>query len=61
VELLCCLNLKTYCTSEEIFKTISFHFQKINLHFSNGIDICTDGAAAMTGKFSGLVNQQLSH
>jgi len=54
-EFFCCLNLKTYCTSEEIFKTISFYFQKINLQFSNCIGICTDGVAAMTGKFNGLV------
>lgn len=62
-EFFCCLNLKTYCTSEEIFKTISFHFQKINLQFSNCIGICTDGAAAMTGKFNGLVTrvQQIAH
>lgn len=62
-EFFCCLNLKTYCTSEEIFKTISFHFQKINLQFSNCIGICTDGAAAMIGKFNGLVTriQQIVH
>ncbi|KAL4091589.1 hypothetical protein QTP88_026255 [Uroleucon formosanum] len=62
-EFFCCLNLKTYCTSEEMFNAISSHFQKINLQFSNCIGICTDGAAAMTGKFNGLVTrvQQIAH
>lgn len=62
-EFFCSLNLKMYCTSDEIFNTISYYFKKLNLQFSNCISICTDNAAAMTGSFNGLVTrvQQIAH
>ncbi|XP_025413309.1 zinc finger MYM-type protein 6-like [Sipha flava] len=62
-EFLCCLNLPTFCTSEEIFKAILVYFDKNDLSISKCIGICTDGAAAMTGKFNGLVARikQIAH
>ncbi|XP_060846422.1 zinc finger MYM-type protein 6-like [Rhopalosiphum padi] len=62
-EFLCCLNLPTFCTSEEIFKAILMYFDKNDLSISKCIGICTDGAAAMTGKFNGLVARikQIAH
>lgn len=50
-EFLYCLNLPTFCTFEKIFKVILVYFDKHDLTFSKCIGICTDGAAAMTGKF----------
>jgi len=62
-EFLCCLNLPSFCTSEEIFKAILMYFDKNDLSISKCIGICTDGAAAMTRKFNGLVARikQIAH
>jgi len=53
--LLLFLLLKKYSNSEKKFKTLSFHFQNIDLQFSNNIGICTDGSAVMIEQLNGLI------
>jgi zinc finger BED domain-containing protein 5/7/8/9 len=42
-------------TSAEIFRVMNEYIIKSNIDWSKCVGICTDGAAAMTGKHSGLV------
>lgn len=49
-EFLCCLNLPTFCTSEEIFKAILVYFDKNDLTFSKCIGICTRRCCSHDGK-----------
>ncbi|XP_043916349.1 protein FAM200A-like [Protopterus annectens] len=55
-----CNELSTRTTSEEIFKVLDKFITENGLNWDNCIGITTDGAAAMTGKKSGLV-QRVKH
>lgn len=44
-----------YATSEEIFRVLDVFFEKSELAWTQCVGVCTDGAAAMTGRKSGLV------
>ena len=51
--MLCALSLPTNTTAAELFKSLNDYISaKLNWSFCVGI--CTDGAAAMTGRLSGL-------
>lgn len=56
-DMLMCSPLLTNTTGEEIFNKINIFFEENNLSWNNCIDICTDGAKAMTGKTAGAVSR----
>ncbi|CAG4998821.1 unnamed protein product [Parnassius apollo] len=56
-DMLMCSPLPTYTTGEEIFNKINIFFKENNLSWNDFIDVCTDGAKAMTGKTAGAVSR----
>lgn len=54
-DFLFCLPLPNHTTGEEIFKVTDEYFNEHNLEWHNCISVCTDGAAAMTGKVKGFI------
>ncbi|CAH0404045.1 unnamed protein product [Chilo suppressalis] len=59
-DMLMCSSLLTNTTGEEIFNKINIFFEEHNLSWNNCIDICTDGAKAMTGLgYKDFVNSKL--
>ncbi|GFU02894.1 zinc finger BED domain-containing protein 5 [Trichonephila clavipes] len=56
-DMLMCSPLPTNTTGEEIFNKINIFFEENNLSWSDCIDVCTDGAKAMTGNTAGLVSR----
>ncbi|XP_071037138.1 SCAN domain-containing protein 3-like [Parasteatoda tepidariorum] len=52
-DLLCALSLPTNTTGAELFKSLDGYISR-QLKWSFCVGICTDGAAAMTGRLSGL-------
>ncbi|KAJ1198429.1 hypothetical protein NDU88_002270 [Pleurodeles waltl] len=52
-DLLCALSLPTNTTGAELFKSLDGYISE-KLKWSFCVSICTDGAAAMTGRLSGL-------
>ena len=52
-----CLPLDITTTGQDIFNKIEDYFEKNNILWDNLTSVTTDGAAAMTGRFSGLVAQ----
>lgn len=54
-ELLFCEPLQAYTTSEDIFMKLNDFMNKHQLDWTKCVGICTDGAAAMTGRHSGVV------
>ena len=44
-------------TGEEIFRVTSDYFEQGGLEWKNCISICTDGAAAMVGRYKGFVSR----
>lgn len=56
-DMLMCSPLPTNTTGEEIFNKINIFFKEINLSWNDCINICTDGAKAMTGKTAGAVSR----
>ena len=56
-DLLMCSSLPTNTTGEEIFNTINIFFEENQLDWNDCIDICTDGAKAMTGRTAGAVSR----
>jgi hypothetical protein len=57
-EFLFSASLRTKTTSSEIFKTVrDYVVDKCGLDFKFCVGICSDGAAAMTGGFSGVITQ----
>ena len=51
------LPLPGYTTGEEMFKVTDQYFSEHNLEWHNCISICTDGAAAMTGKIRAFITR----
>ncbi|KAI4789739.1 hypothetical protein KUCAC02_035060 [Chaenocephalus aceratus] len=54
-DFLFCQELTGRATGEEMFNVIDMFMQTGNVSWENCIAICTDGAAAMTGRKSGVV------
>lgn len=52
-DMLCALSLSTKTTAAELFKLLDDYISG-KLKWSFCVGICTDGAAAMTGRLSGL-------
>lgn len=55
-DLLCCCELLTHTTGSEVFKQLNGYMEKVQLNWNNCVSVCTDGAASMTGKYSGVVS-----
>lgn len=53
----CCCALPERTTGEQIFSTIDDKLKDMELEWTSVIGVCTDGAAAMTGKISGLAKR----
>lgn len=51
-DLLCALSLQTNTTAAQLFKSLDGYITG-KLKWSRCVGICTDGAAAMTGRLSG--------
>ena len=56
-DLLLCKPLPTNTSGAEIFKLIKEFFTVSGIPWDNCIDVCTDGAKAMTGKTSGVISR----
>ncbi|GFS73616.1 zinc finger BED domain-containing protein 5 [Trichonephila clavipes] len=56
-DMLMCSPLPTNTTGEEIFNKINRFFEENNLSWNDCVDVCTDGANAMTGNTAGLVSR----
>ncbi|XP_008185178.1 zinc finger BED domain-containing protein 5-like [Acyrthosiphon pisum] len=54
-QFLLCRELQTTTTGVDIFNAVDNYFEENNMVWSNCISICTDGAAAMTGRFKGFL------
>ena len=54
-DLLFCKSLKTHTKGEDIFLLIQSFFEEHDISWKNCSSVCTDGAAAMIGKYSGVV------
>ncbi|XP_053117964.1 zinc finger MYM-type protein 6-like [Hemicordylus capensis] len=54
-ELLCCCELPSHTTGAEIFKALNEYMEKSQLDWKNCVAVCTDGAASMLGKHSGVL------
>uniref|UniRef100_A0A3Q2LLU5 Zinc finger MYM-type containing 6 n=1 Tax=Equus caballus TaxID=9796 RepID=A0A3Q2LLU5_HORSE len=53
-ELLCCLEMPSQITGFEIFELINNYIDSKSLSWKHCVGLCTDGAASMTGRCSGL-------
>uniref|UniRef100_A0A673IJH3 HAT C-terminal dimerisation domain-containing protein n=1 Tax=Sinocyclocheilus rhinocerous TaxID=307959 RepID=A0A673IJH3_9TELE len=58
-DLLMCNELPTRTTGDECFRCLDGYFAQNGLDWKNCVGICTDGAASMTGKHSGVVRKIL--
>lgn len=56
-EIMFCIELETTTTSQNIFDKINFFFTSNDIQWQNCVGICTDGAAAMTGRHLGVVSR----
>jgi zinc finger BED domain-containing protein 5/7/8/9 len=56
-ELLMCRPLQTNATGEAIFNEVNGYLSSHGLSWDNCVDLCTDGAAAMTGRQKGFVRR----
>ncbi|GFV63861.1 SCAN domain-containing protein 3 [Trichonephila clavipes] len=54
-QFLCCRELPDFTTGKHIFQVISSYFEEIKVSWKSCIDICTDGAPAMTRHIKGFV------
>jgi len=50
-------DLPTYTTSSKIFKVLNGFIEERGLEWKNCVGVCTDGAACLTGRNSGLVTK----
>ncbi|XP_045046745.2 zinc finger MYM-type protein 6 isoform X2 [Desmodus rotundus] len=53
-ELLCCIEMPSQITGVEIFELINKYIDNKSLNWKHCVGLCTDGAASMTGRYSGL-------
>ncbi|KAF4022008.1 hypothetical protein G4228_013688 [Cervus hanglu yarkandensis] len=53
-ELLCCIEIPSQMTGFEIFELINKYIDSKSLNWKHCVGVCTDGAASMTGRCSGL-------
>ncbi|XP_039107679.1 zinc finger MYM-type protein 6 isoform X1 [Hyaena hyaena] len=53
-ELLCCIEMPSQITGFEIFDLINKYIDSKSLNWKHCVGLCTDGAASMTGRCSGL-------
>ncbi|XP_047724962.1 zinc finger MYM-type protein 6 isoform X5 [Prionailurus viverrinus] len=53
-ELLCCIEMPSQITGFEIFELINKYIDSKSLNWKHCVGLCTDGAASMTGRCSGL-------
>nr|XP_021532804.1 zinc finger MYM-type protein 6 [Aotus nancymaae]XP_021532805.1 zinc finger MYM-type protein 6 [Aotus nancymaae]XP_021532806.1 zinc finger MYM-type protein 6 [Aotus nancymaae]XP_021532807.1 zinc finger MYM-type protein 6 [Aotus nancymaae] len=53
-ELLFCIEMTTQITGCEIFELINKYIDSKSLNWKHCVGLCTDGAASMTGRYSGL-------
>ncbi len=53
-DLLCCRPLEGHTTGEAIFQKVDDCFKEVGLNWTDCVGVCTDGAAAMTGKNVGF-------
>ncbi|XP_004372019.1 zinc finger MYM-type protein 6 [Trichechus manatus latirostris] len=53
-ELLCCIEMASQITGFEIFELINKYIDSKSLNWKHCVGLCTDGAASMTGRCSGL-------
>nr|XP_055197810.1 zinc finger MYM-type protein 6 isoform X2 [Nyctereutes procyonoides] len=53
-ELLCCIEMPSQMTGFEIFELINKYIDSKSLNWKHCVGFCTDGAASMTGRCSGL-------
>ncbi|XP_049734667.1 zinc finger MYM-type protein 6 isoform X1 [Elephas maximus indicus] len=53
-ELLCCIETPSQITGVEIFELINKYIDSKSLNWKHCVGLCTDGAASMTGRCSGL-------
>jgi len=49
--------LPTHTTSSEIFKVLNGFIEERGLEWKHCVGVCTDGAACLTGRNSGLVSK----
>ena len=56
-DLLLCKPLLSNTSGAEIFKLIDEFFTVSGIQQGNCVDVCTDGAKAMTGKTSGVISR----
>jgi hypothetical protein len=50
-------DLPTHTTSSEIFKVLNGFIEERGIEWKNCVGVCTDGAACLTGRNSGLVTK----
>ncbi|XP_005868617.1 PREDICTED: zinc finger MYM-type protein 6 isoform X1 [Myotis brandtii] len=53
-ELLCCIEMPSPITGVELFELINKYIHSKSLNWKYCVGLCTDGAASMTGRYSGL-------
>ena len=53
-DLLFCKPIITKCTAHKLFAILNNFFLENNLEWKYCVDLCTDGARAMSGRFDGL-------
>ena len=56
-DLLLCKSLESHASGEEIFNLLDDYIKMHNISRHKCTDVCTDGAKAMVGKFSGAVTR----
>ena len=56
-ELLFCKSLLSSTSGEDIFNLINEYLDEKNLSWTNCVDLCTDGATAMTARHKGFVSR----
>jgi len=56
-DMLLCEVLETHTTGEKIFKVLNQFIMDHEISWDKCIDVCTDGAKAMTGKTAGVVSR----
>ncbi|KAM3878473.1 SCAN domain-containing protein 3-like [Diretmus argenteus] len=58
-DMLFCGELPTRTTAQECFRCLDEYFTQNGLEWKNCVGVCSDGAASMTGRHSGVIRQIL--